>query len=192
MKNREEPSLASKDPQQCSRKVACLFCHDTFSSREAFRSHVQRHTGEKPYTCNHCDRKFTLKQSLVRHSKKHDPIVVNVNSDSEMESQQTTTIVQDKVILSKHQLTPNSTSPMQLRKKPMSSPASAASITPAAVSPVVITAPATPTTVAAAATTTTTNGNHGGANSNVRKKKASLMDTIAKLSFAKKQCKDNN
>ncbi|XP_043482337.1 ras-responsive element-binding protein 1 isoform X2 [Leptopilina heterotoma] len=56
------------------RKVVCAFCMRRFWSAEDLRRHVRTHTGEKPFWCDICDRRFTLKHSMLRHRKKHESV----------------------------------------------------------------------------------------------------------------------
>ena len=65
-------AIRGQFPDYANRRVFCLFCSRKFWSAEDLRRHVRTHTGEKPYECDICHRKFTLKHSMLRHKKKHD------------------------------------------------------------------------------------------------------------------------
>lgn len=60
-----------KYPDYTNRKVICAFCVRRFWSTEDLRRHMRTHSGERPFQCNICMRKFTLKHSMLRHQKKH-------------------------------------------------------------------------------------------------------------------------
>lgn len=45
-----------------------------FWSAEDLRRHMRTHTGERPFQCDICCRKFTLKHSMLRHRKKHESV----------------------------------------------------------------------------------------------------------------------
>jgi uncharacterized Zn-finger protein len=51
----------------------CGTCPAAFSSRAALMQHIRIHTGETPFTCEPCNKKFNQKSSYNRHilSKDH-------------------------------------------------------------------------------------------------------------------------
>ena len=54
--------------------VKCDVCGKVFAQQRHLDSHMLVHTGERPYKCDLCDSSYTLKSSLVRHTRKtHNP-----------------------------------------------------------------------------------------------------------------------
>ncbi|CAL1532376.1 unnamed protein product [Lymnaea stagnalis] len=91
------------------RKVHCSLCPKRFWSLQDLKRHMRSHTGERPYRCDICFQKFTLKHSMNRHKAKHHPEYVNVpdGTSEDEESGGSDTTGQSKPSLSR-QLKPGS------------------------------------------------------------------------------------
>ena len=75
-------SEAVKEDEMC-RRVNCIFCPCQFVSTNELRKHVLAHVNNKPFACDICHKKFTIKQALMRHKKKHDSGVSSEDENSE-------------------------------------------------------------------------------------------------------------
>ena len=53
-----------------------------FWSAEDLRRHMRTHTGERPFSCDICRRRFTLKHSMLRHRKKHNNSTAQYNASA--------------------------------------------------------------------------------------------------------------
>jgi Zinc finger, C2H2 type/C2H2-type zinc finger len=53
-------------------KFACAFCAHTFKRAEMRAVHERRHTGERPFVCATCGRRFISNATLRYHAKTHD------------------------------------------------------------------------------------------------------------------------
>ncbi|XP_041458248.1 zinc finger protein 585A-like [Lytechinus variegatus] len=60
----------SKTRPSNKRKV-CDFCHKSFANAQVLKTHMRRHTGERPYFCTLCDKTFTQKNGLIVHMHTH-------------------------------------------------------------------------------------------------------------------------
>ncbi|KAG9003968.1 hypothetical protein FRB93_010553 [Tulasnella sp. JGI-2019a] len=55
-------------PEGGSRIFDCPGCDLTFTRLSALKQHMLSHTGEKPHSCQHCGRRFSLASNLRRHT----------------------------------------------------------------------------------------------------------------------------
>lgn len=51
----------------------CDLCGLEFSQRQ-YKYHMVKHSGERPFLCNHCGQSFYAKKHLVRHLLQHQPV----------------------------------------------------------------------------------------------------------------------
>jgi len=49
-------------------------CSDKFSRRSVLKVHMRKHTNEKPYKCEKCDKAFTESGNLRIHRQTHDKV----------------------------------------------------------------------------------------------------------------------
>ena len=53
------------------RLYSCLFCGKLFDRQDHMIRHVRIHTGEKPWSCDICGRRFNQKEGLRGHQVTH-------------------------------------------------------------------------------------------------------------------------
>ncbi|KAI8431747.1 LOW QUALITY PROTEIN: hypothetical protein MSG28_016185 [Choristoneura fumiferana] len=62
----------------------CASCPKRFADSNQLRIHTRRHTGERPYCCRHCRRTFTQKPALNRHYRVSKPLNRHSGSGSNL------------------------------------------------------------------------------------------------------------
>ncbi|XP_077391694.1 uncharacterized protein LOC144027763 [Festucalex cinctus] len=49
----------------------CSVCGKKFAYKSYLKSHMMKHSGEKPFACSICDKRFSTKRSMMRHAAMH-------------------------------------------------------------------------------------------------------------------------
>ncbi|XP_068570936.1 zinc finger protein 329-like isoform X2 [Cebidichthys violaceus] len=66
-----------------AKKHCCVHCNKTFRSGGRLKEHVRVHTGERPYLCSVCPKKFRINQSLKNHMLRMHKDQMNISETNE-------------------------------------------------------------------------------------------------------------
>lgn len=60
----------AKSPKEAKKNIGCPFCLETFEWPCMLKTHMTKHTGEKPFICERCNVSFRFVQSFYRHNRR--------------------------------------------------------------------------------------------------------------------------
>ncbi|EDV97342.1 GH14748 [Drosophila grimshawi] len=61
----------SNSSRSSSSNNKCPYCNFTLSTPGNLKSHIRRHTGERPFKCDYCPKSFLQKINLIVHTRVH-------------------------------------------------------------------------------------------------------------------------
>ncbi|RWS04560.1 ras-responsive element-binding protein 1-like protein [Dinothrombium tinctorium] len=75
MRTKLSLSIKTGEVTKNQNKIYCVFYPRQLSSDDNLRRHMKVHQGERPFKCLSCQRKFSLKNSLLRYYRTNHPDV---------------------------------------------------------------------------------------------------------------------
>ena len=66
---------------------ACNYCDKKFSHSFSVKKHERTHTGEKPYACSYCDKKFNSSSHVKKHERTHSDLTIKEKLEEDLPSE---------------------------------------------------------------------------------------------------------
>jgi uncharacterized Zn-finger protein len=64
-------SFSNELPVTLTRKFTCSLCNKGFDRPSALETHMNSHTGDRPFECTICPSRFSVRSNMLRHRKQH-------------------------------------------------------------------------------------------------------------------------
>lgn len=69
--NRREEGICCFQAKKFEYRIMCEICGQLVVQGDIFKDHMNNHTGQTPYECNHCFKRFAASKDLNRHLHSH-------------------------------------------------------------------------------------------------------------------------
>jgi len=76
----------NKETGRMNLRYRCKMCNAEKRGRSHMLSHLRSHSGEQPFTCPNCSKKFRYRSNLTRHLKQKHPNIVTAPNEEEKSS----------------------------------------------------------------------------------------------------------